>query len=55
MTKANINVADDFEIGEKMAMFIQNQTFDEGVFWTKNNFLYCYRQKVTITGRIFHI
>ena len=43
MAKESINVADDFVIGEEeMTAFLQIQTFDEGVFWTKKNYLYCF-------------
>ena len=43
MAEESINVADDFVIGEEeMTTVLLIQTFDEGVFWTKKNCLYCF-------------
>lgn len=39
MAKVSVNVAYDSEIAEeKMVVVLQNQAFDEGVFWTMRNF-----------------
>ena len=40
-----------------MVVFLLNQTFDEGAFWTKSNFfiLLHAEQKIIKTDRIFHI
>ena len=44
MAKQTLMSLMSLRLVKKMAVFIQNQTFDEGWFWTKSNFLYCYRQ-----------
>ena len=56
MAKVSVNVAYDSEIAEeKMVVVLQNQAFDDGVFWTMRNFWYCCRQKMTKTGQIYYI
>lgn len=54
MAEANFNVAENFDIGaEEMTVFLLDWTFDEGVFWMKRDFLYCFMQNIR-TGQIFH-
>ena len=53
--EAKVNVADELEIREEeMAVFLLHLLF-EGSMLDEEGFLYCYMQKITITGKLFLI